>query len=181
MAKSIADLRGIREQMQEHVDLRLQDNTQAVADVKAGARSVKNHILVCGGTGCVAAKSLEVIDEFNAQLKKHGLTDEVKVVLTGCFGLCALGPIVVVYPEGFFYSELKTENIPRIVEEHLLNGNVVKELLYHETVKEDGIGCFNETGFYKKQLRISLRNCGLINPECIDEYIAVDGYEALAK
>ena len=142
---------------------------------------VRNHILVCGGTGCVAAKSKEIIDEFNVHLKKHGLENEAKVILTGCFGLCALGPIVVVYPEGSFYSEIKVEDVAEIVEEHILKGRVVQKLLYQETVKEDSIASLNETGFYKKQLRISLRNCGVIDPENIDEYIAYDGYEALAK
>jgi len=142
---------------------------------------VRNHILVCGGTGCVAAKSKEIIDEFNHQLEKFGLENEAKVILTGCFGLCALGPIVVVYPEGSFYSELKVEDIGEIVEEHILKGRVVEKLLYQETVKEDHVASLNETGFYKKQLRISLRNCGVIDPENIDEYIAFDGYEALAK
>ena len=142
---------------------------------------VRNHILVCGGTGCVAAKSKEIIDEFNVHLKKFGLENEAKVILTGCFGLCALGPIVVVYPEGSFYSEIKVENVAEIVEEHILKGRVVEKLLYQETVKEDSIASLNDTGFYKKQLRISLRNCGVIDPENIDEYIAFDGYEALAK
>jgi len=142
---------------------------------------VRNHILVCGGTGCVAAKSKEIIDEFNVHLKKFGLENEAKVILTGCFGLCALGPIVVVYPEGSFYSEIKVENVAEIVEEHILKGRVVEKLLYQETVQEDSIASLNDTGFYKKQLRISLRNCGVIDPENIDEYIAFDGYEALAK
>jgi len=141
----------------------------------------RSHILVCGGTGCLAANSKEITDEFNKQLDKHGLTDEVKVVLTGCFGLCALGPIVLVYPEGAFYSEIKVENVAEIVEEHILKGRVVEKLLYQETVKENFIASLNDTAFYKKQLRISLRNCGVIDPENIDEYIAFDGYEALAK
>jgi len=148
---------------------------------ESGMNFVRNHILVCGGTGCIAAKSKEITDEFNKQLEKFGLENEAKVILTGCFGLCALGPIVVVYPEGSFYSEIKVEDIALIVEEHILKGRVVEKLLYQETVKEDHISCLNETGFYKKQLRISLRNCGLIDAECIDEYIAFDGYEALAK
>ena len=142
---------------------------------------VRNHILVCGGTGCIAAKSKEITEEFNKQLEKFGLENEAKVILTGCFGLCALGPIVVVYPEGSFYSEIKVEDIAEIVEEHILKGRVVEKLLYQETIKEDHISCLNDTGFYRKQLRISLRNCGLIDAECIDEYIAFDGYEALAK
>ena len=142
---------------------------------------VRNHILICAGTGCVAAKSKDIIDEFNVQLEKFGLENEAKAILTGCFGLCALGPIVVVYPEGSFYSEIKVEDVALIVEEHILKGRVVEKLLYQETVKEDAIASLNDTGFYRKQLRISLRNCGVIDPEDIDEYIAFDGYEALAK
>ena len=142
---------------------------------------VRSHILVCGGTGCVAAKSKEIIDEFNVHLKRFGLEKEAKVILTGCFGLCALGPIVLVYPEGSFYAEITVEDVVEIVEEHILKGRVVERLLYHETVQEGHIASLNETGFYKKQLRISLRNCGVIDPENIDEYIAFDGYEALVK
>ena len=142
---------------------------------------VRNHVMVCAGTGCVAAKSKEIIDEFNQQLVKHNLKNEVKVVLTGCFGLCALGPIVLVHPEGSFYSEIKVEDVAEIVEEHILKGRIVERLLYQETVKENYIASLNDTAFYKKQLRISLRNCGVIDPENIDEYIAFDGYEALAK
>ena len=175
MAKSIAELREIRDRMKALIELRLTGEEVQQSD------PVKKHILVCGGTGCVAAKSKEIIEEFNTHLEKHGLQDQAKVILTGCFGLCALGPIVVVYPEGSFYSEIKVENVAQIVEEHIAKGNVVKSLLYQETVKEDSIASLNETGFYKKQLRISLRNCGVIDPECVDEYIAVDGYAALAK
>jgi len=174
MPKTIADLRAIREQMQWEIDLRVNSE-------EAPAGKIKQHIMVCGGTGCVAAKSFEIIDEFNRHLEKHGLQDEAKVVLTGCFGLCALGPIVIVYPEGSFYAEVTVDCVGRIVEEHIKGGNVVKDLLYHETVQEDEISCLSETPFYKKQLRISLRNCGVIDPECIDEYIAAQGYEALAR
>jgi len=176
MAKTLAEIRAIRAQLKDHVALRQTHHAEAAASVPA-----EYHILVCAGTGCVAAKSMEIIDTFNQHLEANGLTDKAKVVLTGCFGLCALGPIVVVYPEGAFYSEVKLESIERIVKEHILEGNVVRDLLYHETVKENTISCLSETPFYKKQLRISLRNCGVIDPECIDEYIAVDGYEALAK
>ncbi|MCL2368466.1 MAG: 4Fe-4S binding protein [Oscillospiraceae bacterium] len=160
--------------MQWEIDLRVNSE-------EAPAGKIKQHIMVCGGTGCVAAKSFEIIDEFNRHLEKHGLQDEAKVVLTGCFGLCALGPIVIVYPEGSFYAEVTVDCVGRIVEEHIKGGNVVKDLLYHETVQEDEISCLSETPFYKKQLRISLRNCGVIDPECIDEYIAAQGYEALAR
>jgi len=176
MAKTLEQLRTIRGEMEPEVAVRQTSHDEVPSEI------AQHHIMVCAGTGCVAAKSMEIIDEFNLHLEKHGLQDKAKVVLTGCFGLCALGPIVVVYPEGSFYSEVKLENIGRIVEEHIKGGNVVEELLYHETVQEDGgISCLSETPFYKKQMRISLRNCGVINPEIIDEYIGVGGYEALAK
>ncbi|MCL1819113.1 MAG: NADH-quinone oxidoreductase subunit NuoF [Oscillospiraceae bacterium] len=142
---------------------------------------VRSHILVCAGTGCTASKSHEVFDELVKQLESNGLDKEVKVIKTGCFGLCELGPVVVVYPEGSFYSRVTPDNVKRIVEEHILKGRIVRDLLYHETVKKDNISSINETGFYKKQLRIALRNCGIINPENIDEYIAYDGYAALAR
>ncbi len=141
----------------------------------------RSHILICGGTGCTASGSAAVIDALNAELEKNGLQEEIKVVKTGCFGLCAVGPIMIVYPEGCFYSSVTAENIPRIVEEHLIKGRPVKELLYQETVTEDSIKSLNHTDFYNKQKRVALRNCGVINPESIDEYIAYNGYEALAK
>ncbi|GHU93089.1 NADH dehydrogenase [Clostridia bacterium] len=140
---------------------------------------VRSHILVCGGTGCTSAHSEQIIESFENSLRVHGLDKEVKVIRTGCFGLCALGPIVVVYPEGAFYSRVTPENAELIVAEHILKGRIVTKLLYQETVKKEGISSLSETGFYKKQLRIALRNCGVINPEDIDEYIAYDGYQAL--
>ena len=142
---------------------------------------VRSHVLVCGGTGCTSSGSKQIITEFEKQIKKFDLDKEVKVVQTGCFGLCALGPIVIVYPEGSFYSMVKQEDVAEIVEQHLLKGKIVKRLLYKETVEEDKIKSLNEVDFYKKQLRIALRNCGVINPENIDEYIAYDGYKALGK
>ena len=141
----------------------------------------RSHVLVCGGTGCTSSHSGELIDALNANIKEKGLEDEIKVVRTGCFGLCALGPIMIVYPEGSFYSEVKVEDIPEIVEEHLLKGRIVKRLLYSETVTEEAVKPLNETNFYKKQHRVALRNCGVIDPENIEEYIAYDGYQALAK
>ena len=139
------------------------------------------HVLVCGGTGCTSNHSAELIEALNENIKLQGLENEVQVVRTGCFGLCALGPIMIVYPEGCFYSEVTVDDIPEIVEEHLLKGRIVKRLLYKETVTEEEVKPLSETNFYKKQHRVALRNCGVINPECIDEYIAVDGYQALAK
>ena len=141
----------------------------------------RSHILVCGGTGCTSSGSARIVTAFEKELATAGLDKEVKVIKTGCFGLCALGPIVVVYPEGAFYSQVKPEDIPEIVEEHLLKGRIVKRLLYSETVQEDTIKSLGETDFYKKQLRVALKNCGVIDPEDINEYIAYDGYMALGK
>ena len=140
------------------------------------------HVLVCGGTGCTSSGSVKIQEEFENQLKAKGLENEIKVVQTGCFGLCALGPVVIVYPEGAFYSMVKVEDVAEIVEEHLLKGRIVTRLLYAETVHEnEEIKSLNEVDFYKKQMRVALRNCGVIDPENIDEYIAIDGYQALGK
>ena len=141
----------------------------------------RSHVLVCGGTGCTSSGSQAIIESLESEIKKNGLEEEVKVVKTGCFGLCALGPIMIVYPEGCFYSEVKAEDIPEIVSEPLLKGRIVKRLLYKETVQEDQVKSLNDTNFYAKQNRIALRNCGVINPENIEEYIGTDGYQALGK
>ena len=141
----------------------------------------RSHVLVCGGTGCTSSGSQKIIETLETEIKANGLETEVQVVKTGCFGLCALGPIMIVYPEGTFYSMVKAEDIPEIVSEHLLKGRIVSRLVYDETVADTGIKSLNETDFYKKQMRIALRNCGVINPEAIDEYIGCDGYEALGK
>ncbi len=141
----------------------------------------RSHVLVCGGTGCTSSHSAEIIAEFEKEIAEKGLADEIKVIRTGCFGLCALGPIVVVYPEGAFYSQIKVEDVSEIVDEHLIKGRIVKHLLYDDTVAGDTVKSLNETQFYKKQKRVTLRNCGVIDPENINEYIAMDGYQALAK
>jgi len=138
------------------------------------------HVLVCGGTGCVSSGCNEIIEKFKESLKIHGIEREIKLVKTGCFGLCEAGPIVIVYPEGAFYSRINPEDVDIIVEEHLLKGRIVKSLLFKDSVEEDKIKAIEEVGFYKKQLRIALRNCGVIDPEAIEEYIAFDGYKALA-
>ncbi len=143
----------------------------------------RSHVLVCGGTGCTSSNSQAIIEALEKEIAANDLTKEVQVVRTGCFGLCALGPIMIVYPEGCFYSCVKVEDIPEIVSEHLLKGRIVTRLLYDETVNEQdgGVKALNETDFYKKQVRVALRNCGVINPESLDEYVANDGYQALAK
>ena len=141
----------------------------------------RSNVLVCGGTGCTSSNSLKIVDRLKEEIAANGLEKEVNVITTGCFGLCALGPIMVVYPEGSFYSMVKIEDIPEIVEEHLLKGRIVTRLLYQETVEEDKIKSLNKTAFYAKQKRVALRNCGVIDPEKIDDYIAQDGYAALGK
>ena len=141
----------------------------------------RSHVLVCGGTGCTSSGSQRIREKLEEEIRKQGQENEVGVVKTGCFGLCALGPIMIVYPEGSFYSMVKEEDIPEIVSEHLLKGRVVKRLLYDETVKGTEVLPLQETKFYKKQHRIALRNCGVINPENIEEYIGTRGYEALGK
>ncbi|WP_322175893.1 NADH-quinone oxidoreductase subunit NuoF [Acutalibacter caecimuris] len=142
----------------------------------------RSNVLVCGGTGCTSSNSEQIIEKLNEEIKAQGLEKEVNVIRTGCFGLCALGPIMVVYPEGAFYSRVTVDDVPEIVSEHLLKGRIVTRLLYQETVvDENTTKSLNETTFYAKQMRIALRNCGVINPELIDEYIAQDGYAALGK
>lgn len=142
----------------------------------------RSQVLVCGGTGCTSSNSQQIIEAFEAEINAVGLKEEVNVVRTGCFGLCALGPIVIIYPEGSFYSMVKVEDVKEIVDEHLLKGRIVKRLLYSETVADDNsVKSLSDTAFYKSQKRVALRNCGVINPELIDEYIAFDGYAALAK
>ncbi|HML49649.1 MAG TPA: NAD(P)H-dependent oxidoreductase subunit E, partial [Clostridia bacterium] len=140
------------------------------------------HVLVCGGTGCTSSGSGELIKRFEDQLKANGLEHEVKVVRTGCFGLCEAGPVVIVYPEGTFYSRVKPENVDEIVAEHLVKGRPVQHLIYRGPgAPSDVPTSLDDIGFYKKQKRVALRNCGVIDPEKIDEYIAFDGYKALAK
>ncbi|MBK6087435.1 MULTISPECIES: NADH-quinone oxidoreductase subunit NuoF [Ruminococcus] len=141
----------------------------------------RSNVLVCGGTGCTSSNSLQIAEKLKEELIKKGLEKEVNVITTGCFGLCALGPIMVVYPEGSFYSMVNIDDVPEIVEEHLNKGRIVTRLLYQETVDNDSIKSLNKTAFYEKQKRVALRNCGVIDPEKIDDYIAQDGYAALGK
>ena len=141
----------------------------------------RSHVLVCGGTGCTSSGSARIIEALDRELQSNGLTEEIKVIKTGCFGLCALGPVMIVYPEGAFYSMVKPEDIPEIVSEHLLKGRIVTRLLYQETVQEDTVKSLNHTQFYAKQKRVALKNCGVIDPENINEYIGLDGYMALGK
>ena len=144
---------------------------------------IRSHVMVCGGTGCTSSNSAAVIAEFEKQLQEKGLDKEVKVVRTGCFGLCEAGPVCIVYPEGSFYAHVTPENVTKIVDEHLIKGRIVKELLYKGSMEEDKqtVKSLDKVDFYKKQKRVALRNCGVIDPENIDEYIAFDGYKALGK
>ncbi len=141
----------------------------------------RSHILVCGGTGCHSNNSANILKAFNEELKKNGLEADVQTVQTGCFGLCAVGPVVIIYPEGAFYSGVKVEDVSEIVSEHLVKGRLVERLLYKEKKTGETVKALSDTNFYKKQTRVVLRNCGVINPENIDEYIAMDGYQALIK
>ncbi|MBQ6466354.1 MAG: NADH-quinone oxidoreductase subunit NuoF [Clostridia bacterium] len=147
---------------------------------------IRSQVLICGGTGCTASGSKFLLSAFEEEIAKQGLGEEIKIVPTGCFGLCEKGPVVIVYPEGTFYSRVKKEDVAEIVSEHLLKGRIVERLVYSDVdeavVEEAGKHVsLNETNFYKTQKRVALRNCGLINPESIDEYIAMDGYAALGK
>ena len=143
---------------------------------------VRAHVLICGGTGCTSSGSNKIIDAFNANIAANGLEEEIKVVQTGCFGLCALGPVVIVHPDGTFYSRVEESDVAEIVSEHLLKGRIVDRLVYKDGAEDvKGNVALSDTAFYKTQNRVVLRNCGVINPESIDEYIAMDGYAALGK
>ena len=146
---------------------------------------IRSHLMICGGTGCTSSGSKKIQDEFKKQIKEHGLDDEIQIVQTGCFGLCALGPVVIVYPDGTFYSRVTTDDVAEIVESHLLKGHIVERLVYADTgkvqPKNPKYVTLKETAFYRSQNRVVLRNCGVIDPENINEYIARDGYQALAK
>ncbi len=144
---------------------------------------IRAQVLICGGTGCTSSGSVAIQKEFESQIAANGLAEEVKIVQTGCFGLCALGPVVIVYPDGTFYSRVTADDVAEIVSEHLLKGRPVERLVYNDTGSEEIVEnvSLNDTAFYRSQHRVALRNCGVINPENIDEYIAMDGYQALGK
>lgn len=170
MIKTIAELNAVKEATAEVVKTRVDCVDTGIKDV-----------LICGGTGCDSSGSKKIVECLKDEIAKAGLQDKVNVITTGCFGLCARGPIMIVYPEGSFYAHASVDRIPEIVEEHLKNGNPVKKYLYDETVDGDTIKSLNDTAFYAKQHRVALRNCGVIDPENINEYIARDGYQALYK
>ena len=178
---TVKELNRIRDEKLPLVAFR-REAGEKIKKAAAGKVGYKKQVLICGGTGCQSSGCKKVEKALESAIKKHGLEKDVLMVQTGCFGLCALGPIMIVYPEGSFYSQVTPESIEEIAESHLKNDKVVKHLLYKETVKPDGsVISLNETNFYKKQLRLALRNCGVIDPEQIEEYIATDGYQALAK
>lgn len=143
--------------------------------------SYKMHVLVCGGTGCRASASQHIITRLEECLRDKNLEDEVQVVATGCFGFCEKGPIVKIMPDNTFYVQVKSDDVEDIVNEHIIKGRKVERLLYRDPEQKMPVSDSKHMEFYKKQLRIALRNCGFINPENIDEYIARDGYSALAK
>ena len=138
-------------------------------------------VLVCTGTSCVSSGSVSVLDALHAELAKQGLEDEVRVIETGCRGFCAMGPVLIIYPDDIFYCQVKPEDIPTLVEETLLKGRVVERLVYQEPETHEAVPFYDDIPFYEKQNRIMLRNCGLIDPEMIDEYIVRGGYRGLAK
>ena len=142
---------------------------------------VRSHILVCTGTGCSSSNSPKIIEAFERELKAQGMEQEARVVKTGCFGLCAMGPVVLVYPEGAFYTHVTPDDAAEIVSEHIVKGRIVQRLLHKEGDTAEKVTSLSDTKFYKNQFRIALRNCGVINPENIDEYIGTGGYEALGR
>ncbi len=176
---SITELNKIKAEQEGIVSMR-REGEEKIAALNATGKSYERHVLVCGGTGCTSSHSEDIISKFNEEIKKNGLEDKVCVVRTGCHGLCALGPIVIVYPEAAFYANMTVEHVEEVVNEHLKNGNIVTKYLYEKTVTPNGIISMHETDFYKKQNRVALRNCGVIDPENIDEYIGTGGYQALA-
>ena len=142
---------------------------------------VRSHILVCTGTGCSSSNSPKIIEAFERELKAQGMDQEARVVKTGCFGLCAMGPVVLIYPEGAFYTHVSPDDVAEIVSEHIVKGRIVQRLLHKEGDNAEKVTSLSDTRFYKNQYRIALRNCGVINPESIDEYIGTGGYEALGR
>ncbi len=177
---TLEGLNEIKARMQALVAMR-REGEEAIENLAKEGQTYKRHVLVCGGTGCTSSGSLKIVDKLKEEIAKHGLENDVLVVTTGCHGLCALGPIMIVYPEAAFYAMVELEHVEEIALEHLVNGNVVTKYLYDETVTANGIISMHDTAFYKKQNRVSLRNCGVIDPENIDEYIGTDGYQALAQ
>lgn len=179
MIKNLKELKIFSKKSKKSLDFRLKLN-HVFQDEDMNKKDTKFQILVCGGTGCTSSHSEKIIEKLNEEIENKNIKN-IEVIKTGCFGFCAQGPIMVIYPGGYFYNCVKVENIEEIVWEHLINGNPVKHLLYQDTVKDNITKSLYDTPFYAKQKRIALKNCGLINPEKIDDYIAMDGYLALGK
>lgn len=179
MIKSLEELKIFSKKSKKSLDFRLKSN-HAFQNEDMNKKDTKFQILVCGGTGCTSSHSEKIIKKLNEEIENKSIKN-IEVIKTGCFGFCAQGPIMVIYPGGYFYNCVKVENIEEIVWEHLINGRPVKHLLYQDTVKDNVTKSLYDTPFYAKQKRIALKNCGLINPEKIDDYIAMDGYLALGK
>ena len=175
---TIQEVNAIRQKMQSLIALRNHGTSAECKDI--GVSHYKRQVMICGGTGCHSNSSAKILAEFNTLIKEKGLENDVLTVMTGCFGLCAAGPVVIIYPEGAFYSKVKVEDVKELVEEHLIKGNIVERLL-HKEADNSKVVALSETNFYKKQTRVALHNCGVINPENIEEYIAFDGYQALNK
>ena len=168
------ELKELRDTYRQTITMRLDDEEHE-------KHPYEKEILVCAGTGCISSKSGEFVESLKVELAKNELTDKVNIVKTGCFGLCAQGPIVIIYPEAVFYHQVQAKHAKKIVSDHLVNGKLVEKLLYHDNESKEIINKLMDTPFYHKQKRVALRNCGRINPEQIGEYIAFDGYQALAK
>ena len=168
------ELKELRDTYRQTVTMRLDDEG-------LNENQYEKEILVCAGTGCISSKSGEFVEALKEELAKHELTDKINIVKTGCFGLCAQGPIVIIYPEAVFYHQVQPKHAKKIVSDHLVKGKLVEKLLYHDNETKEIINKLMDTPFYHKQKRVALRNCGRINPEKIEEYIAFDGYQALAK
>lgn len=185
--KSLTELRALKEKFQSKLDLREKsENPEELTQIKDAIADsenakIKMHVLCCGGTGCKSSASDEIVANFNTLLKEKGLQDEVMVIKTGCFGFCEKGPIVKMIPDNTFYTQVKPSDVERIVDEHIIQSCKVKDLLYLDPETNEHVADSKHMGFYKKQLRIALRNCGFINPEDINEFIARNGYEGLAK
>ena len=169
---SLEALQALRKQVKGEIELREKKNAMS---------HVMMHILVCGGTGCISSKSEEIVANLNQIIEEVGMKDQVQVVKTGCFGFCEKGPIVKILPDHTFYVQVKPEDAREIVEEHMIKGKKVERLLYQDPKTKAHVSDSKHMDFYKKQMRVALRNCGFINPENIEEYIAQDGYEALSK
>lgn len=183
MAKimTLADLQAVNKAARKKMEIRIQGNEgNPISDATSGGKK-QMHILVCGGTGCTSSLSNKIAENLKNIIAEKGLSEDVQVILTGCFGFCEKGPIVKIMPDNTFYTEVKPEDAQEIVEEHIIGGNKVTRLLYTDPKSKEHIEDSKHMDFYKKQLRIALRNCGFIDPENIEEYIANDGYQALAK